>query len=375
MIKEEKVFIPINIRNSGYFNNIGYVFDKDVKILEVSVCDLKSGSKTKVTAVCEICKSENYISYSKYILNRDRNNKGYYSCFGCKNIEKEKTCLNRYGVISFSMTDVFKESESIKWKGIQKGSEKGKKTMIEKYGVDSFFKTQEMRDMNRKWMSSDEFKEKSKETLMSKYGVESYSKTDEFKEVIKDKKYQINEKIRNTFIEKYGVDSYSKTDDWKLKYSMNKEIIREKIIKTCMQKYGVDNVFKHSEFIDKSRLTKELMGNIVPDSLMDDWNLYKRKVRKLTNRNKRKLYEEWNGLDYYDQEKIIGNLSLSPTNGLYPTLDHKISTIYGFLNDISFEDISDISNLCITKRYINSSKSGRIEVEFIESLKPTSSLA
>lgn len=369
MIKEEKVFIPINLRNSGYFKSLGYIIDKDVKILEVNVYNLKNGSKTRVTAICEICKSENYISYSKYIMNRDRNNKGYYSCFCCKNIEKEKTCLNRYGVISFSMTNEFKESESIKWKGIKKGSEKGKKTMIEKYGVDSFFKTQEMRDMNREWMGSNEFREKSKETLIEKYGVDSYSKTDEFKEVIKSKKSEINEKIRNTFMHNYGVDSYSKTNDWKLQYSMNKEIIREKIIKTCIDKYGVDNVSKNSEFIDKSRLTKELLGIIVPDSLLDDWSLYKRKVRKLTNRNKRKLYEEWDGLDYYDQERIIGNLSLSPTNRLYPTLDHKISTIYGFLNDIPFEDISDISNLCITKRCINSSKSGKIEEEFLETLK------
>ena len=61
--------------------------------------------------------------YSKYILNKKRNNKNYYSCFKCKNIEKEKTCLSKYGVVSYSMTDEFKKSESEKWKGKIKGVE------------------------------------------------------------------------------------------------------------------------------------------------------------------------------------------------------------------------------------------------------------
>ena len=37
-------------------------------------------------------------------------------------------------------------------------------------------------------------------------------------------------------------------------------------------------------------------------------------------------------------------------------IDHKISIFHGFINNIDPILISDISNLCITKRYINSSK-------------------
>jgi hypothetical protein len=55
----------------------------------------------------------------------------------------------------------------LKWKGIQKGSEKGRKTSLDRYGVESYFQTDEMREMNRKWMSSEEFKSKSKETSVA----------------------------------------------------------------------------------------------------------------------------------------------------------------------------------------------------------------
>ena len=42
---------------------------------------------------------------------------------------------------------------------------------------------------------------------MEKYGVDSFSKTEDFKKIIHDKKDLINEKIKKTFIEKYGVDA------------------------------------------------------------------------------------------------------------------------------------------------------------------------
>ena len=45
-------------------------------------------------------------------------------------------------------------------------------------------------------------------------------------------------------------------------------------------------------------------------------------------------------------------------------LDHKISIIYGFKNNISPEEIGDISNLCMTKKGINSSKSFLTEEDY-----------
>jgi hypothetical protein len=362
MIKENKVLVKINIRNKSHYLNLGYSISNEI---EVKVDDLPYGSKIKITAVCELCESENYIPYSKYLINKNRENKGYYSCFGCKNHVKEKTCMEKWGVKSYSMTDEFKLSESSKWKGIQKGSEKGRKTMMSKYGVDSYFKTDEIREMNRKWMSSDEFKQKSKNTLINKYGVDSYSKTDDFKYQLKFKMDVTIEKIKNTFKNKYGDEYLSKTEYWKEIFKSKVGGTIEKCKETCLKKYGVDNVSKVEFIKDKIKNTKEINGIIIPDSEIDNWSKYKRDVRRITNNNKKKLYEDWDGYDYYDNEYIKVFFSKCSTHRFYPTIDHKISVYYGFKNSIDPIIVGSIDNLCITKRFINSSKSSLIESEFL----------
>lgn len=337
MIKEDKVLININLKNISYYRNLGYeinYFDmKSKNEIFVSVLDLPKKSHTKITAICKLCSSEKIIPIQKYYVNRNRNDKGYYSCFNCKNIEKEKTCMEKYGVKSYSQTQEFHDTESKKWKGIQKGSEKGKKTMLEKYGVDSYFKTDEMREFNKKWMSSDEFKEKSKLSLLYKYGVDSYSKTEDFKKIIESKR----------------------------------DIIVDKIKKTIMEKYGVDWISQVPEIMSKGLATKIKNGRMISDDKIGEFNLYRRKVRNLTNKVSKSLYENWDGYDYYDEEFIKGYFMYKHTHRLYPTIDHKISIFYGFNNSISPSEIGDISNLCITKRSINSTK--RDLINYIISIK------
>lgn len=272
--------------------------------------------------------------------------------------------MEKWGVKSYSMTDEFKLSESFKWKGIKKGSEKGKKTMMSKYGVDSYFKTDEIREMNRKWMSSDEFKQKSKNTLINKYGVDSYSKTDDFKYKLEFKMHETVEKIKNTFKNKYGDEYLSKTEYWKEIFKSKVESTIEKCKETCLKKYGVDNVSKVEFIKDRIKNIKEVSGIIIPDSEIDAWSMYKRNVRRITNNNKKKLYEDWTGYDYYDDEYIKGYLSNTHTHRFYPTIDHKISVYYGFKNSIDPSIIGSIDNLCITKRFINSTKSKLTESEF-----------
>jgi hypothetical protein len=77
------------------------------------------------------------------------------------------------------MTEDFKIGESVKWKGIKKGNEKSKITMMERYGVDSYFKTNESKEYNRQWMSSDEFKEKVKPPLERVFKKRGIGMTDE----------------------------------------------------------------------------------------------------------------------------------------------------------------------------------------------------
>jgi hypothetical protein len=137
---------------------------------------------------------------------------------------------------------------------------------------------------------------------------------------------------------------------------------------TCLEKYGVENVSMVPEIYEKNRNTKIERGHIIPDDMLTEWSLYKRKVRKETNKWKKILYESWDGVDYYDDELIKGYLSYNHTHKFYPTIDHKISVYFGFINKIDPKEIGNINNLCITKRYINSSKNRNIEEDFIKSL-------
>jgi hypothetical protein len=374
MIKEKNVLISINSRNISFYKNLGYdidvPFNKKIDLL-VSIDHTSKNSKIKITAICQICEKEVILSLLKYWKNFERG--GFYSCFGCKNVKKEITTLKTYGCKSFSQTDEFKmkyKKTCLEKYGVENPNmlsefrEKTKETCIAKYGVSTALVLPENIENARIWMSSDEFKMKSRYSIMEKYNVEHFSKTDEFKKIISDKKDQILEKIKETFLKNWGNEYYSKTYDWKIKYLNKIDETREKIKQTCLDRYGVENVSQISEVYDKIIRTKIENNIIISSSELDDWDVYKREVRKITNRNKKILFEKWEGTDYYDNEKIIGYFSYSHTHRFYPTIDHKISVLYGFKNNISTDLIGSIDNLCITKRYINSIKGKLIESEF-----------
>jgi hypothetical protein len=325
MIKESLIPVEINTGNAGVYKKKGIFVNKYPTIIDLPIELVNKMSKTTyVTAICEKCGIENKIKMSQYTPNK--NNK-FYACKKCQFLKNKITC-------------------------------------IERYGVDSYFKTDESKEYNRKWMSSDEFKEKSKIKIIEIYGVNHYSKTENFKKDIYEKKDMIIEKIRQTFLERYDVLNPSQLESTKLKKLLRKSEIDKLRKETCIERYGVDNVAKDKNIYEKVSNTKELNGVTIPKELLSDWNIYKRKVRNITNSNKKNLYENWNGNDYYDNELIKGYLSHTHTHRYYPTIDHKISVYFGFMNDISPEEIGSLDNLCITKRFINSMKGKLIENNF-----------
>lgn len=375
MIKEKKVNVKIGLRNISHYRDMGYdvsVINNENKTLPVSVYDIPRKSKIRITAICEVCGSENSIQIVKYWTNHGRH--GFYSCFKCKNVKKEKTNLIKYGEKSYSKTEEFKEKfkstcldrygvdNPNKLKSVRKKIEA---TCESKYGVSSPLLKESVIENNKKWMSSQEFKDKSKKTLIEKYGVDSFSKTDEFKKMIQVKKEEIVDKIKKTFNDKYGFDHYSQTDQFKEDYLSKIDEIGEKRIETCLSRYGVDNVAKVNEFMKKTIATKIERGLISDGD--DEWIKYKKKVRRITNRFKKELFNRWEGYDYYDDEYIKDNFRFSHTHRFYPTIDHKISVFYGYQNNIDASIVGHIDNLCITKRYINSIKRTTIDSEFISS--------
>lgn len=232
-------------------------------------------------------------------------------------------------------------------------SKKRKETCIEKYGVSSFTKTKE-------------YIEKTKKTNNEKYGVDFYLQSDEIREIRIEKnldKYgvshhmkskQFMKEFKKNIVKKFGVDNVSKLD-----------FIKEKKKETFNKSYGFDHIFSSNEIKGDFFEKKYGYNPYIPIEKKTEFDIYKNEVWKLTYRVKKRLIEDWNGYDYYDNELIKDNYNLHYNNNNYPSIDHKISIHYGFINKIDPSIIGDIKNLCITKRSINRKKGILSEDDFI----------
>jgi hypothetical protein len=185
-----------------------------------------------------------------------------------------------------------------------------------------------------------------KKSMLKKYGHDNPSNVE-----------SSIQKRKETCLEKYGNE-----------YIIASEYSKGKTKKTLDDRFGGHqiNIKEIKDRIMKNgRITKIERGFIVPDNELSDWMLYRRIVRKITERNRKYVMENWDGLDYYDGEYIKDNFKFKHTDTNFPTLDHKESIIHGFRNNIPPEDIGNIENLCITKKGINSSKSFLKEDDYI----------
>jgi hypothetical protein len=197
------------------------------------------------------------------------------------------------------------------------------------------------------------------------------------------------QKAAMTSLDKYGVDNYSKTDEWKKrvettnirKFGYKTNLISPEykinIENILINKYGtknwwnIKNVNTKLKFIskDKIKMTKILYSEDLYDNdiINNDYLLYRNECRRITKSNIKTLMCKWDGLDYYTKDDISLNFNLEHNNPNYPTIDHKNSVYFGFVNNINSEEIGSLENLCITKRTINSSKRHLCEIEFINS--------
>jgi len=192
------------------------------------------------------------------------------------------------------------------------------------------------------------------------------------------------QKAALTSIELYGVDNYSKTDEYRKrvektnleKFGYKTNLINPDYIKsikeTLKEKYGTDKFFEIKGSKNKRKFKSLDLNDILNQSIdyseskysdfniTEEYILYRNECRRITNKSLKELINNWNGLDYYDGESIKDNWNLPHIHKDYPTIDHKISIYYGFVNKLSPSEIGNIDNLCITKRTINSSKRDKI---------------
>lgn len=175
MIKEKNIEVNITNRNKTYYLNMGY----DIKdIMNVKVEDLSKSSRLKITAICDICKSENIITYSKYLENHNRYN--YYGCKSCSRSKAIKTNKELYSVEHYMQSDTAKKEY--------------KEYCLDKYGVDNSFKDPVVQEKKNNTMIErygskcalmhEDVKQKSIKTNLELYGAESFNKSIYFKQKI-----------------------------------------------------------------------------------------------------------------------------------------------------------------------------------------------
>ncbi len=185
----------------------------------------------------------------------------------------------------------------------------------------------------------------------------------------KEKKLQYSKWIKNT---------KNKT----VKYSCSNKCSVAKYIDTCMEKYGVENTYQLEENKNKmkntcierygvenpmqdlkinNRALKTRIDNGYSCDIKDEFFKYRNKCRSLTYKVKNILLENWDGFDFYDNEYIKNNFNLNPMDRNYPTIEHKIPLLHGYLNKISETIVCDIENLCFTKRWINSTLGSKLD--------------
>lgn len=252
----------------------------------------------------------------------------------CKS-KRENTNIKKYG------------AKNVLSKGTEKYNKRNK-TVKDKYGVDNVF---QIKEIIEKINDNNHYLEKyglTKKELASFNSKIMWNKMSE--EEKKDFLEKSNEKRNNTWVKNYGG------------HPLNNKLVQKRIVENNNKKYGCNYYFQSREFLNNSEIKNKVRetaiknGHFIPDDLLEPFDKYKRKCRRLTHKVKNELFDKWDGYDFYDNEYIKENLKLYNTDKRYPTIDHKISIYYGFMNNLSEEKICEIDNLCITKRSINCSK-------------------
>lgn len=297
MILTKKVMIKVNVNNIKNLEKNGYIANLNDEI-EIDVEHLSVGSHVKIEVKCDVCgKERGNLMYKEYLTNLKSG--GYYSCKGkCSSDKNKKTCLEKYGVDNPTKSiDILNKREL---------------NLISEYGV-GYQKL---------------FSDRIKKSLSDRYGVDNPSKVEEFKK-----------KRKETMLEKYGVEYYVLSDGFK-----------EKSEATSLKNRGVEHPMMLKSEVEKRLIKKGL-------SLKTDFFMrYRTIVDNLTKKNKKELFEKWDGYDSYDGEYIKDNLNLKGQHGDYPTIDHIVSVKQCFIDGLLPIYVAELVNLCITKRRLNSKK-------------------
>lgn len=224
-----------------------------------------------------------------------------------------------------------------------------------------------------KVIDKEKAKTKRKETCKKVYGSE-YASSSKL----------VRLKVENTNIKKYGNSHTLSLSECKnnrekslrdniveitkkrriyLDNEYNMEIAKKKRIETCLRKYGVESVLKLDEVWAKIRIRNYKSRKWTDPATLNGIDKYYYDVHKETKKNRKKLFELWDGNCYYFRNKL-NNIK---NNRFQFTIDHKISIINGFRDGIPPDKIGSLENICICSKIVNCVKNHMNEREFLVS--------
>jgi len=157
MIKEKFCNVKINAHNKHFYKN--------VKIGDIiSIKPENTHHKFKITAICEICGNENYMTLGNYWRNFFRHGKNKYTC---------KSCMHK----TFGSEHFTKNRDQVKIKNSREN------TWLKKYGVKH---NSQVKEIKEKMVHNRE------EIMLQKYGTKYALQVPEFYEkALQNKNYSL----------------------------------------------------------------------------------------------------------------------------------------------------------------------------------------
>lgn len=157
----------------------------------------------------------------------------------------KKTNIERFGVDNYFKTDEWKTRIREFWEDEEYRNavtSKAKVTMAERYEEGHYLKTERAKENTRaRWKREGEkerYKETYHQTCMEKYGVDSFPASEKYKEWMEENKEEWKQAVQNGVIEKYGTHPM-KLPEFRQRMSESSSVWLKKREQTCMEKYGV----------------------------------------------------------------------------------------------------------------------------------------
>lgn len=196
----------------------------------------------------------------------------------------KKTCLSKYGVDNVSSFDYVKKKKEktfIEKYGVSTylQTDSSKSKIISKYGVDNPFKSKEVQNLIKKTnlekygnecsLLSKEVREKSIKTIISRYGVDHFSKTDIWKNKTKNSNnYNYIKSLKlpdtYTFLYKDGNNNFIRHLECNSEFSIQTQLLRlrmKKNVEICrncnkIEFYSENNLLDYISSIYKGQIFK-----------------------------------------------------------------------------------------------------------------------